>query len=63
VSDVILCKVMKVIWFEEANFKLSGSINSHSCGDWDVTDIAFKHTRVCNWCALPYLHVLGSILS
>jgi hypothetical protein len=29
---------MKIIWFEEANFKLSGHINSHSCCDWDVTD-------------------------
>jgi hypothetical protein len=62
-SVVILCKVMKVIWFEEANFKLSGHINSHSCGVWDVTDTAFKHTRVFNWCALPYLCVLESILS
>jgi len=38
VSLVILCKVMKIMWFEEANFKLSSRINSHTCGDRDVAD-------------------------
>jgi hypothetical protein len=38
VSLIILCKVMKIMWFEEANFKLSSCINSHSCGDRDFAD-------------------------
>lgn len=47
-SVVILCKVMKIIWFEEANFKLSGCINNHSCCDWDVTDTHLSLTLPSN---------------
>jgi hypothetical protein len=45
---VVICKMMKIIWFEEVNFKLSGCINSHSCGDWDVTDTHLSLTRSSN---------------
>jgi hypothetical protein len=38
INVIIFCKIMKIIWFEEASSKLSGRINSQSCGDWDVAD-------------------------
>jgi hypothetical protein len=45
---VILCKVMKIMWFEEANFKLSSRINSHSYGDQDVADTHLSLTLPSN---------------
>jgi hypothetical protein len=39
---------MKIIWFEEVNFKLSSRVNSHSCGDRDVTDTHLSVTLPSN---------------